>query len=500
MDAEGWTDVFPTMNAPLAPAPAAEAFDPYAKTTVIKAVRQDAPPPASVAPASVAPDAPALAPAAVPAASSTPSATPRPELPSLALRSATLATAPEARAPRPAPAAGIDYARAYRLPAAGLKAAITVLGALAIFGFFQQSHARRGGAIFSPGRLADAHRSATCDSCHSGFTPVAEASCRTCHSQVGDHQNLIAQASTINGCRDCHLEHRGADKLRQASAFGCVDCHGDLQSRVPPGATSIGDVRDFVTGHPEFAVDTAAGRRRLSEPIARQADRSGLLRFNHEWHFAKAPANIRRDCASCHRRDADDEIAPLDFQKSCQGCHSLAFDPRFPGQQAVHGTPRAVFDNLIGTYVRNEAILGRLSEGERGVVNSTSLSNERKLTKVAQLVGERMLRTTCAKCHRMERPAGAGPEATVVTPVAETPLRFQRARFRHAPHLQISACVDCHREAPASRAAEDLLVPGIEACRTCHRPPEGARVPAAQLGGFACLDCHSFHPTVTASR
>src|SRR5467141_2536407 len=47
-------------------------------------------------------------------------------------------------------------------------------------------------------------------------------------------------------------------------------------------------------------------------------------------------------------------------------------------------------------------------------------------------------------------------------------------------------CVSCHAKALTSTESSDILLPGIETCKTCHAPgPEYAE--------SRCFECHTYH-------
>jgi pSer/pThr/pTyr-binding forkhead associated (FHA) protein len=410
---------------------------------------------------------------------------------------------------RPAAAGGaagaIDYGRSYLLPAVQAKVGVTLAAFLATALFFFQLFAAQGGAMFAPGPLASPHRSTikACGECHSGFRPVADLSCRSsCHIGIGDHQGEGAarQAGKL-ACTDCHTEHHGDQSLALVSKNVCVSCHGGLAERLPDSVFA-NRVSDFAGDHPEFAIDTPDGRRRLSEPDGRQADPGGLVNFNHLWHLTKLPARSLQTCGDCHRRDAKtDEILPLDFEVSCRQCHSLRFDNRFGDLQAPHEEPRKVFDFITGAYLRGSGIRVRPDDGSR-VVASASLVYEQQATQLAQVTGERMLRNVCAKCHRFESAGGRGDEAKVAPVVWRAPY-FVHSRFEHGPHVRLAECKDCHALAERSEKSQDLLLPGIASCQTCHRDAASAKVDKSRIGESHCLNCHSYHPTpaeLAASR
>ena len=60
------------------------------------------------------------------------------------------------------------------------------------------------------------------------------------------------------------------------------------------------------------------------------------------------------------------------------------------------------------------------------------------------------------------------------------------SEFSHAPH-QAVVCKDCHAAAESSRS-QDLLLPPIATCRTCHTGADDSHgIPSK------CIDCHRFH-------
>ena len=47
-------------------------------------------------------------------------------------------------------------------------------------------------------------------------------------------------------------------------------------------------------------------------------------------------------------------------------------------------------------------------------------------------------------------------------------------------------CTECHAKAKTSRETADVLIPGIETCRDCHRP-------GADSAESRCFECHVYH-------
>jgi hypothetical protein len=59
------------------------------------------------------------------------------------------------------------------------------------------------------------------------------------------------------------------------------------------------------------------------------------------------------------------------------------------------------------------------------------------------------------------------------------------AKFDHDAHRGFS-CVSCHANAITSTEESDVLLPGIETCKTCHAPgPDHVE--------SQCSECHTYH-------
>jgi hypothetical protein len=73
-----------------------------------------------------------------------------------------------------------------------------------------------------------------------------------------------------------------------------------------------------------------------------------------------------------------------------------------------------------------------------------------------------------------------------VTPVHQTMRYMTKGWFSHDAH-KTESCTSCHA-AGKSTSADDLLLPDIESCRTCHGgEASNAKVPSS------CALCHSYH-------
>lgn len=393
--------------------------------------------------------------------------------------------APAAVRPSSPPVPRVDYGHAYALRRGVLrKSVFAAVLSLATAGTLLALFQRGRLDVFSPGPLTTVHRAATrnaCAGCHPGWRRVGDEGCLAagCHDTVGAHQANLAREPS---CLECHTEHRDLQALRLLREDGgCAGCHAALATR--DGASRFaGRITGFGPGeHPDFTP--------RSDP--------GALTFHHAWHL-----NLRRGgslvlaCGTCHTRRDDGEIEPVRFEKHCQGCHNLGFDRRFGSQQAPHSTPAEVLTYLAGFYSLRPEVLGRLSAPERGRLGGRQ-GREQQLAAVAEWNAESLVRNKCSKCHGFV----TDPRRTRLARLEVRPPRLrdgwlEHARFRHAPHLELElACDDCHRQARASNAAADVLLPEIAACRDCHRSPGPGEHPGAgRLGRVDCLGCHSYHP------
>lgn len=432
--------------------------------------------------------------AIAPAAPGAPKATPQPV--SAKVPSARSATA----APPDDEARTIDYLRAYGLPG-GVGMAWSLALIILVLGLGSATAAAvRHTNLLSPGPLGGRHADAeglTCASCHTGFLGVKETSCVACHGDVHDHQEVMADE---RGCISCHTEHRGGDALRLADPGACVSCHSSLSETQAAAGKFADRITTFAEDHPEFAVYVEPERRvRLDTAEARSSDPGGLKGFNHYWHMQKLPSRLLRECSDCHHQDEAGEIVPVDFERNCRECHQLAFDPRFPGAQTPHDTPTVVTGYLIGHYVEHREVLRRLTPAEQRL-GGGSLSTEERLTRVAELVSARLLRTQCSTCHALSKSAtsqgfvGAQVQRVQVKPVRITQRWFPHAEpFPHGKHVTLTNCSDCHALAPTSRDTSDLILPSQAACKTCHRPATDEETDPNRLASSTCRTCHSFH-------
>lgn len=254
-------------------------------------------------------------------------------------------------------------------------------------------------------------------------------------------------------------------------------------------------------------------------------------------------------CSDCHHIDDEGRfMRPVSFQRDCFSCHTNEIDlaPIKPGRQVTHGRQldalRQQLDEIFsGEYLQahpDEAkspdvlrwIPGRRLPGQPQTPHERYVVNGRT-------EGEKLLLSPkvkkCVKCHEMEDVAkdvaiGTDGDGTVapsaegigsqlvdresgesasVSPQGEMMGKTKRIvpinvpvrwlpynRFDHQAHAAIPEikakgqgnwCLPCHENAAESVRSDDVLLPSISLCRTCHFEPGGAQA--------SCRSCHEFH-------
>ena len=411
-----------------------------------------------------------------------------------------------------------------------------------------------GNLRYSKGPLANVHEAwdARCDACHRPFATIddkrwsppgivskttSDHQCQACHA--GPAHAATQKASDVKSCAGCHIDHRGRDvSLVRLPDNECTNCHADLGShRDGPGSSKpeiANRIASFATDHPPFSNEKAGA----TDP--------GRLAFNHALHLSpglsRAPGGrdaktlayiadpklreryrlkgqaddspIRLECASCHVADAGDSrsggsgrssgdtMLSINYENQCKACHALNVDPRSPEVVVPHGlqpaeVTRYLSDAYAGLFLRDNAkLLGQMVPSRP--FPGRRLAPEEETVK-AQVDGavakaESVLyggKTTCLECHNPGTPAGVKP-ATIEAPKVPD-VWLARSRFDHSAHRGVG-CLDCHAKAPTSVVSTDILLPGIESCRTCHAPASRSAT-GEMTGGVRhdCAECHKYH-------
>lgn len=409
--------------------------------------------------------------------------------------------------------------------------------------------------VWSSGPLSNAHASLAnnCGACHQqAFVSVTDSTCQACHlaNALPNHaeparmaQGRLPAAGVIGAahrafnlpegrCTSCHKEHEGEATVMSVAASFCTDCHAGLNSRLPD--TPVTNVPDW-QGHPDFRA-TLVATPSLTKPLYTRAvlkgaqERSGLI-YPHALHQSatNAVANMAQKqglptggngalpCGYCHVPDAGQQrFKPISMEKNCGACHDLAF-ARDGGtlRTLPHGKPEQVA-GIIRDFWGSQAALPRadvLAFPRRtpGPYAPTPVQGNRANAAIVQLFtgrppgGTTGARGICNDCHIVRDTGSADiTRRFAIAPVTLNDHYLPQGRFPHGQHKSFegktgeAACLSCHAGALTSKAATDVLVPGIANCRQCHGAPVKALFANAPKAGDGCDTCHAYHDGVNA--
>jgi predicted CXXCH cytochrome family protein len=378
---------------------------------------------------------------------------------------------------------------------------------------------------WSTGPLHAAHSLAVgtdCHACHEvPFQRVQDSTCLNCHRGLADHAPPpLASHVGLDAtrCATCHKEHNEPVHLTISADALCTDCH-----KAPAWPDNrLAQVGGFgPTSHPPFSVSllvaetqpmgTGLGYRWhvASSALADAVDESNL-KFPHDVHLDPARVQDQTSgeglgCASCHQLMADNEhFAPISMERHCRACHDLKFDRRAPDRELPHGHPAEALLTMEGHYMRlfadpdvAEPTTARRRLPDRGGdsqrCDGPAYLCAREST--AREAETQFTRRGCVTCHEVVVHDTRDLLARYqVVPVRLTRDFYPNAQFNHRVHLTRSddgadaACLSCH-QASTSSASSDVLMPGIDACVTCHGDHR-----TRTLVPLHCIDCHQFHP------
>jgi hypothetical protein len=394
--------------------------------------------------------------------------------------------------------------------------------------------------VLGTGPVSDA----LCKNCHAGPPHHAReiegdaGSCASCHVEHrGRHSSLTRMSDS--SCTRCHANLEGhmkgtssefATKIKSFALdhpqfnLGPAGKRQPLGKALDPGNLKFNHKLHLIPGQRD-AVKAAGGwtlgdikdnalreRYRRQQPAGQDKDSS----------------LVQLDCASCHVLDASGTaesrqtlapradgayMLPVTYEQHCKACHPLTFDPALPGVQVPHPLqPADVKRFLWGVFSAQEvkALESKMKGGTDRPLPGHNLTREEKeararmkdkvvtaakflfqedLGKAAQFVFKG--KTTCGLCHLYEGKAVAGIPAQI-RPVNVPRVWYEHGKFSHKAHRTVQ-CLDCHQGATESTKHTDVLLPGIENCRTCHAP--AARVDGKKRGGvrYDCVTCHRYH-------
>ena len=364
------------------------------------------------------------------------------------------------------------------------------------------------------GDIAAAHHffGAQCTTCHEApFTPVKDEACARCHAATPAHADPAKFNMPELGdarCAHCHRDHNGQKGLVDNEQALCSTCHANLKSATN-NASTIADISDFGTQHPEFSVNLPGWNDKGEFVPVRSSLAGGALKeksglkFPHDEHLdpkgLNTPAGITKlDCASCHVPDQGSAIMkPVDFETMCQSCHRLDFDVLEPDRQVPHGkVPEIIY--MLDEFYARRALEGGYNDTTAPIVvqqrrrPGQPLSRQEQTDALiwargkARTVGESLFTgRACTVCHAVT-PGRIAGDPWQIAPVRVAGEWYGKAHFTHESHTTMS-CTDCH-DARNSKASSDLLIPGIQNCQQCH-----AGEAAKEKVPTTCVSCHGYH-------
>lgn len=369
--------------------------------------------------------------------------------------------------------------------------------------------------VWLSGEISNPHKffGATCESCHQmPFVQVRDDACLGCHANVQMHAKPADSAHVgLDGysCQNCHKEHTGPQPAVLRDEKFCASCHTDLSKRLT--ATQLQDVRDFDKQHPEFrptipgeAAAAGGAWERASLNAAPPPQEMSGLKFPHDKHLKAAlrhpeKGNITLDCGSCHKPDSGGVgMLPISFEGQCRDCHRLRFEALAPEREMPHGSAleakRAVADFYAARALRGEPRDPERPADPQRRRPGQMLSEPERLEALAwaehkadEILNGKMGKGLCGECHMLTDSNGGGGKGGFEVMKPQLADRFMpKGRFPHKDHREVS-CQDCHK-AKESASANDLLLPGIANCRSCH----GGEKTADKIAS-TCVACHAFH-------
>ncbi|MCP5419977.1 MAG: FHA domain-containing protein [Gammaproteobacteria bacterium] len=367
--------------------------------------------------------------------------------------------------------------------------------------------------VWDVGELASSHHyfGTDCNMCHQKpFIPVRNEACLSCHQGQPWHidPSLPVVKSPDTDCTVCHKDHNGPEGLIRTESRFCTPCHSKLNAQLSDTGLFT-TISDFSHTHPQFKVSLLEPGAGTQRAVRIRLDWTGDLRersnlkFPHAKHLqaggVKGPnGQVKLDCASCHTPEAGGQhMQPIRFEKNCHGCHRLTFDPTEPDREAPHGNVQAVLQTLESYYALRaleggyadpaapEIVRRRRRPGEQFADEERAAALEWATQKSATVGAELFEYRACAICHTVDKPEPAVP-AWRISPVALAQAWFPKAHFTHARHATMD-CAACH-DAAHSTSSADVLMPGIENCRSCH-----GDVGDRDRLQSTCVSCHDFH-------
>ena len=193
---------------------------------------------------------------------------------------------------------------------------------------------------------------------------------------------------------------------------------------------------------------------------------------------------------------------------NCARCHDdkLEIDAqRFPGCRAPHGDVDVARQYLEIVYAESICKPVPATAPERRL-----LFEPRRAApilgrpEILQDSEKKLFQYGCGKCHKVESQDGTVSFKVIDAFIPK--VWFSHARFAHKDHRMLE-CVGCHVKiepqktadgkkqttARTSEKTEDVLLPGIELCRDCHKKSDRSGAAREASATTNCSSCHVYH-------
>jgi hypothetical protein len=384
-----------------------------------------------------------------------------------------------------------------------------------------------------PAKAADA----ACLSCHDGpihheVSTVSKKSvaCAECHTEHRGRVNTAAVANQF--CAVCHADLGTAyePSKYERHILSLEDGHpefealraGSLHSLIIPSTIKLNHavhmklIRRGPNG-PIVQLECADCHRPVAvSPPTTYSDSKYVGTTTSYAQNIGSVHGLANALSPRHPASGREFMAPVKFANACSGCHLLTFDKRFD-EGVPHDKPEVVRAFMLEKFrdyiaARPEALRERRDPDRE--LTGKSLAPEFQMLTPAQWVAEHtgdaeelLWRKTCIQCHQLTHQSLRLEGTKTLPPIpwlrTSTDSRFElktlpeispmptivrwmpHAKFDHDAHRGFT-CVSCHAKALRSTESSNLLLPGIETCKTCHAPgPDHAE--------SRCFECHTYH-------
>jgi hypothetical protein len=391
-------------------------------------------------------------------------------------------------------------------------------------------HSQKAGTLSA--KAADS----ACLGCHDGpihhelgLVGKKELACAECHSEHRGRVNLSAPSD--QACAECHsdLKIQGNSAKFAPHIRSFEDGHPEfavLRSVAGITASDSGTIRLNHAIHmkpirrgpngPNVELECGNCHRTTAADVdltyADPKYRAAAVSYKDADEFLPVHVETLKPPRPATGREL---MAPVKFANACAGCHLLTFDKRFD-QGVPHDKPEVVHAFLVRTFrayiaahpseVRVQRDPGRDLTGRQLLPTARILTPAQWVTERTAEAEDLLWRKTCKQCHALT-PAAKNlqrkieltvtqesndgklsvipPELPSIAPAKTTLQWMPDAKFDHGAHEGFT-CASCHAKALTSTESSDVLLPGIETCKTCHAPgPEHAE--------SRCFECHTYH-------